>query len=100
MAAAQQSNQEEVFRLAKQVRKKIITLNNYGVFDYITFGIQPGTAGYGVTLRGYASRPTLKKSADRVVSRIELVESVENEIEVLPTSRNDENIRLAVYANR
>ena len=95
---AQQPNQEEVFRLARQIQKKIVTLNNFGVFDYLTFGLEPGTAGYKVTLRGLASRPTLQKSAERVVARMELVESVVNEIEVLPNSRNDENIRLAAYA--
>jgi len=97
-AAQQQPNQEEITRLANQIRKKIVTLSNYGVFDNITFGIAPGTAGYKVTLKGQASRPTLKDSAERVVKEIELVESVTNEIEVLPTSRHDEDIRLAAYA--
>ena len=95
---AQDASQEEVYRLAGQVQKKIVTLNNYGVFDWLSFSIQPGTAGYKVTLKGVASRPTLKSSAERVVSRIELVESVVNEIEVLPNSRMDEDVRLAVYA--
>ena len=57
---AQQPNQEEVFQLANLVRKRIVTLNNYGVFDSINFGIQPGAAGYKVVLKGSASRPTLK----------------------------------------
>jgi osmotically-inducible protein OsmY len=95
---AQQPAQEEVYRLANQIRKKIVTLNNYGVFDNITFGISPGNAGYVVTLKGFASRPTLQPSAERVVAGIEMVESVVNEIEVLPTSRQDEDIRLAAYA--
>ena len=95
---AQQPNQEEVFQLANLVRKRIVTLNNYGVFDSINFGIQPGAAGYKVVLKGSASRPTLKKSAENVVARIEAVESVINEIEVLPTSGQDENIRLQAYA--
>lgn len=97
-AFAQQMNQDEVLRLAGQIRKGILTLSNYGVFDYLAFGIEPGTAGYKVTLKGYASRPTLKDSAERVVKNIELVESVLNEIEVLPTSRMDEDVRLRVYA--
>ena len=95
---AQQANQEEIYRLAHQIRKKIVTLNNYSVFDNITFGIKGGTNGYQVFLRGQASRPTLQKSAERVVSRIEQVESVVNEIEVLPNSRQDEDIRFAAYA--
>jgi len=70
-------------------------LPQYGVFDNIHFGINPdGT----VVLRGEASRPTLKSGAENVVKRIEGVEKVDNQIEVLPTSPNDDRIRAAVYA--
>jgi hypothetical protein len=95
---AQQSDQEEMFHLTNQIRKKIISLNNYGVFDWITFSLTGSETGYTVTLHGYASRPTLQQSAERVVQRLPLVESVTNQIEVLPTSRNDDNIRAAAYA--
>jgi osmotically-inducible protein OsmY len=97
-AAAQQQNQEAVYRLANNIRKQILTLSNYGVFDYITFGIDPGAGGYKVVLKGYASRPTLKDSAERVVKKLEQVEVVENQIEVLPVSRQDEDIRMRTYA--
>ena len=90
---AQQSN-ERTARLAERIRKEIVTLPNYGVFDHIAFSIQ----GSKVTLKGQASRPTLKKSAERVVKRLESVEEVVNEIEVLPNSRFDEDTRAAVYA--
>jgi hyperosmotically inducible protein len=46
---------------------------------------------------GQVSRPTLKSDAERVVKDIEGVERVVNEIEVLPTSPNDDRIRLATY---
>ncbi len=101
LAAQQQPppDQEEILRVAGQVRKKIITLNNYGVFDHITFGLERGAeGGYVVVVGGYASRPTLKKSITRVVSKIESVEGVVNEVEVLPNSRQDEDIRFATYA--
>jgi len=39
----------------------------------------------------------LKSDAENVVKRIEGVERVDNQIEVLPLSPNDDNIRLAVY---
>ena len=100
--AAQQSgqvNEEEVLRLAGQIRKKIVTLSNYSVFDSITFGLKHGPeGGYVVVVGGYASRPSLKKSVGRAVSRIEGVENVVNNIEVLPTSGQDEDIRFATYA--
>ena len=48
-------------------------------------------------LRGQASRPTLKSGAENVVKRIEGVQKVDNQIEVLPASPNDDRIRAAVY---
>ena len=88
-----QSPDEEVMRIAAQVRRQIVRLNNYSLFDDIAFGIKSRT----VTLRGQASRPTLKKSAERVVSAIEGVDKVVNEIEVLPVSPQDDRIRAAAY---
>lgn len=88
---------EALTRVAEQVRKRIISLSNYGVFDAITFGLEPAPTGYRLLLRGFASRPSLKDSATRVLNGLEEVESVDNQIEVLPLSRNDENLRLAAY---
>ncbi len=84
----------EIQRIAGQVQRAIVRLPNYGVFDDIRFEIQ----GRNVVLSGSASRPTLKTSSERVVRRIEGVEKVENKIEVLPNSPNDDRIRAGVYA--
>ena len=46
---------------------------------------------------GQVTRPTLKSDAENVVKRIEGVERVVNNIEVLPLSPNDDRIRIAVY---
>ena len=94
---AQQPSQEAVYNLANKVRKEILTLSNYGVFDHLSFNIGATEKGYSVTLKGFASRPTLKTSAENVVKRIEGVDKIVNEIEVLPNSRQDEDIRLAAY---
>ena len=48
-------------------------------------------------LKGYASRPTLKSEAQNVVKGIEGVQSVDNQIQVLPPSPNDDRIRIGVY---
>jgi hyperosmotically inducible protein len=85
--------QDDTLRIAKEVQKRIRSLNNYNVFDWITFGFH----GKTVVLKGYASRPTLKSSAANVLKGIEGVESVDNQIEVLPLSNNDDRIRAAVY---
>lgn len=95
-AQAQTTNgysEQDVLRIAKQVRKSILTLPEYGVFDYLHFAIKGNT----VILKGEASRPILKSSAENVVKKIEGVGSVENDIEVLPNSPNDDRIRAAVY---
>jgi osmotically-inducible protein OsmY len=86
-------SQEDTLRIVKDVQKKLGGLTNYSVFDWITFGIQ----GKTVILKGYASRPTLKDEAGRVVKGIPGIDSVHNEIEVLPLSPNDDRIRAAVY---
>jgi hypothetical protein len=93
-AAASDANQQAVLQLAKEVRKQIVTLPQYGVFDNIHFAIQ-GTDT--VILRGQASRPTLKSGIENVVKKIKGVKTVTNDIEVLPVSQNDDNIRAAVY---
>jgi len=71
-------------------------LPQYGVFDNIHFAIKGDN---NVILRGKVSRPTLKSGAENVVKKIEGVGTVENEIEVLPLSTNDDRIRAAVYAS-
>ena len=87
-------SQDEVLRIAKEVRKQIVTLPQYGVFDDIQFGIK----GKTIILQGSASRPILKSSAENVVKKIEGVGAVENQIEVLPLSPNDDRVRAGVYA--
>jgi hyperosmotically inducible periplasmic protein len=87
-------SQEDTLRIAQEVQKRLAGLTNYGVFDWITFGFH----GKTVVLKGFASRPTLKSSAGNVVKGIPGVESVDNQIEVLPTSPNDDRIRAAVYS--
>jgi len=92
--ASPTGSQDNLLRIAKEARKQIVTLPQYGVFDNIHFGVNPdGT----VVLRGEASRPTLRSSAENVVRRIEGVEKVDNQIEVLPNSPNDDRLRAAVY---
>jgi hyperosmotically inducible protein len=46
---------------------------------------------------GQVTRPTLKSDAENAVKGIEGVEKVDNQIEVLPLSPDDDRIRRAVY---
>ncbi len=86
-------SQEDTLRIAQEVRKRLLGLTNYSVFDSLSFGIH----GKAIVLRGYASRPSLKSDAENAVKRIPGVEKVENNIEVLPNSPMDDRIRAQVY---
>jgi len=68
----------------------------YTVFDYLAFRVEPGGT---VRLLGQVVRPTLKSDAERRLKRVEGVEQIINEIEVLPVSPADDAIRLAVARN-
>ena len=80
-------------RIRREVRHEILMLPYFGVFDNIADKVD----GYNVTLMGQVTRPTLKSDIGNVVKRIEGVEKVDNQIEVLPTSPMDDRIRLALY---
>ena len=92
IAVAQEKSRSEG-RLEREVRHELMMLPYYGVFDNLAFKVD----GYKVTLLGAVARPTLKRDAEGVVKGIEGVESIDNQIEVLPLSPNDDRIRLAVY---
>jgi hyperosmotically inducible periplasmic protein len=79
--------------LEREVRHELVMLPYYNVFDNLAYRVDGGT----VTLLGQVTRPTLKDDAERVVKRIEGVERVRNEIEVLPLSPNDDTIRIAEF---
>jgi hyperosmotically inducible protein len=80
-------------RLEREVRRALVTLPFYSLFDHFAFSVE----GYTVTLMGKVSRPTLKSDAENAVKTIEGVESVVNRIEVLPLSPNDDELRLRLY---
>src|SRR5947209_2905870 len=80
-------------RLTREVRHELVMLPYYGVFDNLAYSVNGGT----VTLYGQVTRPTLKSDAGNVVKRIEGVEKVENQIQVLPLSPMDDRLRIAEY---
>jgi hyperosmotically inducible protein len=80
--------------LADEVRHELVTLPYYGVFDWLEAEVLPDDT---VVLRGAVTRPTLKSDAEARVRRLEGVAKVVNEIEVLPLSTHDDEIRLATY---
>jgi hyperosmotically inducible protein len=76
-----------------RIRRELVTLPFYNVFDNLSFTVN----GSAVTLYGQVTRPTLKSSAENVVRQIAGVTSVNNQIEVLPLSPNDDRLRLRLF---
>lgn len=80
-------------RTTRAVRRELLLLPRFGIFDHLAFKLEKGT----VTLLGQVRTGQLKNDAERAVKEIEGVETVVNNIEVLPTSPHDDSIRLAVF---
>jgi len=80
-------------KLAKEVRHQLVMLPWYSVFDNLAYKVE----GDKVTLYGQVTRPTLKSDAEAAVKSIEGVASIVNNIEVLPLSTMDDQLRRAVY---
>jgi hyperosmotically inducible periplasmic protein len=80
-------------RIMKEVRHQLLQLPYYGIFDDLAFKAEGGT----ITLMGVVTQPVLKRNAESVVKRVDGVTNVVNQIEVLPLSPNDDQIRRAEY---
>jgi len=82
-----------------EIRHALLRLPYYGPFDALSFSYDKGT----VTLSGYAYALGLKADAERAVKRVTGVDTVVNNIEQLPASRNDDELRwrtfYAIYTN-
>jgi hyperosmotically inducible periplasmic protein len=79
--------------LAREIYHQLLVLPFYSVFDSITFSLE----GKKVTLAGQVVRHTLKDHAGDAVKNIEGVDTVVNNIEVLPASPADDDLRRFVY---
>jgi len=80
-------------KLIEKVRHALLLLPYFGVFDNIAFQLQ----GRTVILQGQVVQSILKPDAEKAVKKVEGVEKVVNNIEVLPPSPMDEQIRHRVY---
>lgn len=80
-------------QLARKVRRELVTLPYYGVFDNLAYSINGGN----VTLYGQVVRASSRSDAERRVRKIAGVTRVVNNIKVLPLSPMDDRIRTATY---
>jgi hyperosmotically inducible periplasmic protein len=77
----------------ERVRHELAMLPYYNVFDNLSFRVDDGV----VTLFGEVTRPVVKEDAARAVKRVEGVTAVNDQIEVLPLSPFDNQIRRSTY---
>jgi len=78
---------------AKEVEFQLIMLPNYSVFDNLSAKID----GTKVVLTGQVVHPKLKSDAETAVKKVKGVARVQNDVEVLPTSPLDDQVRRAAY---
>jgi len=79
--------------IEEQVRKKILRLPRYEIFDAIGYQVNGDT----VTLNGKVRNAINRKDAERSVGKIPGVNHVVNNIEVLPLGSFDDSIRVRLY---
>jgi len=79
-------------RITREVRHELAMLPQLSIFDNLAFKVDGNT----VTLLGQVRNAVLKSDAEHVVKHIEGVEQVNNQIETLPPSPNDDRIRAQV----
>ena len=79
--------------LEDQVRHELLKLPYYGVFDYLPFSVDVDA----VTLSGQASNYVLRRDALSAMKHLAGVKTVNDQIEVLPLSQFDDNIRLRLF---
>src|SRR5215831_10292568 len=92
--SAANRNDRRTAVLAEEVRHKLVMMPYYSVFDWLQAQVKPdGT----VILTGEVTRPSLKDDAGRRIKDLESATHVVDNIEVLPLSPMDDQIRIAVY---
>ena len=82
-------------RIVREVRHELLMLPYYGVFDDLEYRVD----GHTVILQGYviSEHSTTKDDAEKTVKKIEGVDKVLNNIEVLPPSPMDDRLRAQLH---
>ena len=100
VASQSQADAANTARVAENVRKEIVTLPFYSVFDFVTISVD----GDRVTLDGNVYRRSMVRSVERVAANVEGVNEVVNNVEPARVSTFDDRIRLqtlrAIYSHQ
>ena len=87
-------NARRMESLKEEVRHQLVMLPYYSVFDWLQAQVKPDGS---VTLLGEVTRPSTKDDAEDRVKKLEGANRVINNIEVLPLSPMDDQLRIALY---
>ena len=78
--------------IAKNVRHEVIMYTHYSIWDDVNFRVSNGQ----VELIGAVSQPYKKKDIERLVVKIPGVNGITNGLKVLPTSFQDDRLRIQI----
>ena len=78
--------------IAEQARHEILTYPFYTIFDNMELRMQ----GNNLTVSGQVTQPVKKRDIGNILSHLRGVTGLQNDLEVLPTSEMDDQIRRAV----
>jgi hyperosmotically inducible protein len=96
-SASAQARQDT--RIANDIGRQVDLYAQYSIFDHISGVVDDGV----VTLVGKVTMPYKKDDVERRVRKVVGVKDVRNQVEVLPVSPYDEELRLriarAIYGN-
>ncbi|HEV7522330.1 MAG TPA: BON domain-containing protein [Candidatus Angelobacter sp.] len=90
--ASQQVTSSVEQRLSGKVRHELNMIPQFTIFDNVAYSVD----GRTVTLVGQVRDAIVKDSAEARVKHLEGVDRVDNQIEILPASFNDDRIRRQV----
>jgi len=79
-------------QIAEQARKDIVTYYAYTIFDNVTLGVE----GDRLVVNGQVTQPYKKQAIGDFLAHVKGVADFENNLEVLPTSQYDDQLRLAI----
>jgi hyperosmotically inducible protein len=80
-------------QIGEQARKDIVTYYAYTIFDNITLEVQGDRR---LIVNGQVTQPFKKQDIGNFLTHVKGVAELENNLEVLPTSEDDDRLRLAI----
>ena len=81
-----------IHQMLEQARREIVTYYAYGIFDNVALRAE----GNKLVVSGQVTQPFKKQDIGKILARVKGVAAFENDLEVLPASFFDDNLRAAI----